>query len=227
MLLSFATNEGGMSMPGFSRSFLFTLFALAMWGNASAAMSVLSFGGETNGTVVDQAYGDRLAMTPNVVVSYGPGDQSIAHWDFGYGDLEGILYSLQNAALGVLEVTLSADPGYLVNLTGFDLGGWERLDWTIDLVEVRADGVPVFAESNASIEGTNGHSSFDFPTGIVGRDVLIRFDAGNLGSEQDNIGIDNIAFSQAPVPLPASVLLFGSALLGLAGHRRLVARRRN
>jgi len=212
------------------------------------------------GFQIDQTYGDRVASsptvsgtvtfsygvgsegyTPNVTVGYGPfsiftGGPSL--WRYNYGDLNRSLYQGSTAQpignnYNYLEITLVADPGYLVTLNGFDLGGWFEGNYTIDSVSVYDDYFNgffpadnrVFHDPSALILGAGpAHSSYEFNTPISGRVVTILIDANNLGDTSENIGIDNIRFGQAidpnPIPEPASLALLGLGTLGLAALRR-------
>lgn len=191
-----------------------------------------------NFTDVPQDYGDRISafsvtsgantyeyggaegLTPNIEISYGPALSDIALWDNNYGDLQRVIYP-DNDGVGLQEVTLTADPGYQVNLHGFDMGGWNRATRTIDLVEVEADAVSFFAVADPTIAGAGpGHTDFDFATPLMARTMTIRFDSTNLGTFSDNVGMDNIAFSQSEavvIPLPGAFSLLAIALAGLGG----------
>lgn len=175
-----------------------------------------------DGAAAVQAYGDRVVgveqdgfqygsggtspFTPNVTVSYGPGVQGARRWGLSYGDLEDILWKDEPASH--LEVVLEADSGSLVALHGFDLAGWPDVDYVINRVEVLdSDGQPVFSQDNVLIQGDfDGprHTSFDFAGGLVSEQLTIRFDSSNLGGTSDNIGIDNIEFSQLSTGIEGS-----------------------
>ncbi len=78
----------------------------------------------------------------------------------------------------------------------------------------------MFSSDNVLVEGNatgDQHTSFDFATPLTAPQLLITIDYSNLvGSQQDNIGIDNIRFGQNPpaeIPEPATWLLF---ICGLA-----------
>lgn len=171
-------------------------------------------------------YGSAEGPTPNIEVSYGPPVAAIDLWDNNYGDLNRVIFP-DNDGVGILEVTLTADPGYEVNLHGFDMGGWNRSDYTINLVEVVSGTTTLFSSPNAAVAGAGpSHTVFDFMTPLMAQTMTIRFDSANLGSLSDNIGMDNIAFSQveaAPHPIPAALPLFVTALIGvviLAARKR-------
>jgi len=151
----------------------------------------------------DFNYGDTDgAFTPNVMVSYGPG---AFEWDDDYGDLTDVIYSLDDGDSAGVDVTLTADAGFLVLLHSFDMGGWENTDYIINNLKVfkNDDVVPIFSQSEVPIEGDfvgDRHSTFIFDPPLEGQKLRITFDSNNLGSDRDNIGFDNIRFSQILEP---------------------------
>lgn len=166
--------------------------------------------------VVPQAYGDRVTttsqggyrygstggFTPNVTVGYGPVAAGVARWGEGYGDLRNVIYREEEGA-GILEVKLSADPGFNVGLRAFDLAGYQRNDQVINSVTVRdAAGKTLFARTQVKVEGDAvgpQHSTFAFPAPLTSSALVIRVDSRNLGSHSDNVAMDNICFSQSVV----------------------------
>jgi hypothetical protein len=206
-----------------------------------AQATVLTFvndagGGLGNFGALSQAYGDNVSaatqggfgygadfgFTPNITADYGTnGAGTATTWDTAYGDLLNVVYASQGAAF---ELTLTAEEGFFVQLHGFDLGGWSFTDYIINSVQVLdGGGAVLFGQSEVAIEGTNGHTDFDFGLPLSAAVLRIRFDATNLGGNSDNIGIDNVAFSQTTViPEPATAGVLAAALaLGLAvGARR-------
>lgn len=165
-------------------------------------------------------YGSAEGLTPNIEIGYGPELSDIALWDSNYGDLERIAYP-DNDGAGLLEITLTADPGYQVNLHGFDVAGWNRADYTIDLVEVEGDAGILFTATDSPIAGVGpSHTDVDFASPLMARTMTVRFDSTNLGSFSDNIGVDNITFSQSEavvIPVPGALSLLALALAGLSG----------
>jgi hypothetical protein len=156
-------------------------------------------------------------FTPNVAADYGPysiftGGPEL--WREGYGNLDGILYQgsrFGNPPVGsnynVLDIVLYADPGWDVELYGFDLGAFGG-DQIINAVTVY-DGVPfpfltptndIFEQTNVLVDGTN-RTSFDFSANPLQSHVIwLRINADNLGDGSENIGIDNIRFGQIANP---------------------------
>jgi hypothetical protein len=188
-----------------------------------------------NGNAVDQNYGDNVTSTPNGSFSYGTAggftpNVTTAYttganfWDTAYGDLTNVIY--QNQATGNFALTLTADSGYNVVLNSFDLAGWPNTDYTINSVSVNNGSSDVFSQSSVAIEGDSGHSSFNFGgTPLIASQLIISFDSSNLNTAADNIGIDNVRFSQqassAAVPFEFSPSLGLLLIGGLFGGKHL------
>lgn len=197
-----------------------------------------------DGTLLQEAvaipgqYGDRVTanvqaglvygeagegFTPHVVVDYQP-EGDIQLWRADYGDLQRVAFA-QTEGTGNMRITLTADDGFLVNLHGFDVGGWFRQDYVIDSIRVLAGEDVLFEALDVLIEGDGDgdlHSSFLFTPMLSAQSLSILVDSSNLLAESDNIGIDNIRFSEspAPVPLPGGLWLGASALAMLLRARR-------
>ena len=190
---------------------------------------------------IDSNYGHRVtaniqggfsyggtADTPNVVTNYSANTRG---WTSNYGDLSNVAYT--GAFDGILQLTLSADPGFEVNLHSFDLAGWSQADHIINSVQV-LDGVGqvLFSQSNVLVHGDlvgPRHTTFSFPP-LTAPALSIRFDASNLtvpfGAQV--IGLDNVRFSQVPEPSSVAIALTGAACtLTLLATRRLPRPRRN
>jgi hypothetical protein len=190
--------------------------------NNSAALPA-TYGDRVAATEQDDfRYGTAFGFTPNIVADYLGGPLT---WTTDYGDLLNVIY--QTSGQPFLELSLAADPGYLVELQSFDLGGWADTTYTINSVSV-LDGLDnvLFTQANATVlgDGGNQHSSFVFTTPLTAPTLRIRFDATNLASTgtDDNIGLDNVAFSQiAVIPEPSTyALLVGLACLAARALRR-------
>lgn len=210
------------------------LGALLGFGNASNA-TVLTFDidGLNAGNAVPQEYGDRVTSaiegdfsygtgggpTPNVVVEYaGSSVDDLSYWTTGYNDLENVIYYEPDGAAG-FTITFTADPGYMVSLSGFDVGNFGT-SVTLPSISISDGVMDLFAQADIVLPATSfTHTSFDFSP-FTASQLILQVDITGLGGNSDNIGLDNIEFSQVVVPVPAAVWMFGSALLGLMGIRR-------
>jgi hypothetical protein len=211
----------------------------------------------TDGAPVPQEYGDNVAgssqggytygeagegFTPNVTVNYGSGGGRFAItgaslWTMGYGDLTNVIYLSSTSP--VLAVRLAADPGYLVKLLGFDLGG---LGGDITVASISPyPGIGIGGVE--TVLGGSTHSDFDFDSqgGVLGQVIQIEIDLSNLDpGERHRVGMDNVRFGQTTcgelqsgggswiwigiggcaVPEPGILsLLFGGLASGVIGLR--------
>src|SRR5262249_24541896 len=142
-------------------------------------------------------YGLDGGPTPNVIVQHSTGGlPQLYTWDTQYGDLLNVVFAQEPR---VFDMLLQADPGFEITLTSFDMAAWPLLDYSIRSVTVLDGGANVlFSQSPCLIQGDpNGppHTHFDFGAGLRANAIRIMFDATNVDS--DDVGIDNITFSQS------------------------------
>ena len=246
------------------RLFLAPLVALgltfASGSRALATVLTFDFGGQ-NGDTVAFPYGNRVSSfgpgpyqygpdggpTPNITVIYTPvlklgGVAAPADLTRVFGDLNNVLYRDRNGGFttGILEITLAADPGFLVCLHRFDLaavfnavtGVGEDLP-ARSIQVLNGVGTPLYQldfdpanPPSTYIPGTQPltHRRFNWDLNPICADrLMIRLDLTQLvtagGSKVDRIGIDNIKFSQVPAP-GAGALLLGAAGLLVSRRRR-------
>ncbi len=200
-----------------------------------------------DGIPVHQGYGDRIdsmgdtgfryggtnGLTSHVTVSYGPAGAAPSLWSTGYGTLSSVLYK-GDESTPTLEVTLTADPGWIVVLNKFDLAAFAAdfaaLPVTVSQVAVLdGGGATLFSSTNQAVSGTTSTGiAFTAATAPRGESLTIRLDLTNLlsvpgGSRgghnaSDGIGIDNIRFSEEGGPLPIAE---GLAVATASGPARL------
>ncbi|MDX2266520.1 MAG: PEP-CTERM sorting domain-containing protein [Bryobacter sp.] len=250
---------------------LFTLCLLAVPGQATT-LTFDNCGGSTSAAVftgtlgcsggsVNPVYGDRVTganadagapgdrfytigsegATPNVTTSYS----NAFGWASGFGLLTNILYA--GGDLGILDITFTADPGYRVQVNGFQLGGFFAPEGGFQNVVVS-----LFEDINTTLYTdtftvTEQNTTVDTLTiqSSLGGSLTLRLDVRSLAwdpefftYDRESVGIDNITFSQsgtgptAPpqtgptnenseVPEPSTFVLMGSAaVLGVWLRRR-------
>jgi len=162
-------------------------------------------------------YGTAGGFTPNVVVEYNPASVTpFSLWQSGYGSLINALGHINFNVLG--SVVLRPDAGFLVTLSSFDVGGWsiDRPDSRIVVSDL--DGTALFDSGLVTVPGPTSNPStwaFTGPLSSANGLSIELFDYGTLG-------LDNVQFSQAPIPEPGTwaMLLGGLGLLSLAVRRR-------
>lgn len=203
------------------RNLLIAAAAVALSPGAASA-TVLTFdvsGGVSDFANIPQNYGDNVTgsplaghsygvgaegYTPNVTVSYGAPGEDPALWTTGYGDLTNIYF---NDADGdtTFTTTFTADPGYLVDLYGFDMAWYFNSNATIQGVTIRdlTSNTVLFSEGSFVLNGGNTHKSYDFNTPLSAGTLQLVVDLTGLGGVSDDVGLDNIRFGQTRVPTGA------------------------
>lgn len=180
----------------------------------------------TAATMGSFSYGTALGFTPNVTVQY-LGDNSLGttpeltSWNTGYSDLTNVVEYEPDGDTGY-RIILTAAAGFTVSLTSFDLGNFGTGVTLPSLQVLDAANTALLNLTNVAIPANSSpHLSFSGPwTSTV---LTIRVNTAGLGGNSDNIGLDNIIFSEAAasdVPEPASVLCVAAGLVALALRRR-------
>jgi hypothetical protein len=190
--------------------------------------------GISNFQPVNQAYGDNVTavamgafsygadhgFTPDITVSYG--DTNPALWTTGYGTLSNVLFEDQDFT-GVLNVNLLAAANYEVKLHSFDLAAFTTVFSTDPVItSVRifdAANVELFSVFSLSVSRAT-FTPFMFSTPLQASSLRIEVDARNLTNLNDDIAIDNIAFSQALAPEPSTSVTLLAGLILLVRRRK-------
>lgn len=212
------------------------VFAIAVLCGSLCQGSVLVFERSptqfANGEAIPQTYGDNITtspdgngfvygaaggITPNITATYFG---LATHWGPDYGDLSNVAYGAEAGGNGIFGITLTADPGYNVVLKEFFLAGWNHADYDINSVRILDGANNVLLNLSTHIEGdANGPQHTVYSPNIQGQVLTIEIDAANLGGNRDNIGIDNVQFSQV-TPEPTSIAIWSLSAVGLCLMRR-------
>ena len=163
------------------------------------------YGNRVTATIQDGfAYTLDGGATPNVVTSFGPtaGLVDLFTWSTSFGDLTHVLFAREPFQF---EMRLIADAGYTVSLNSFDMAGWPQLDFpSIASVSVE-DGLGnlLYSQSDVYIHGAIGgpqHTHFSL-SGVTAPELRLKYDSRTDGHgvtlDSDDVGIDNINFSQS------------------------------
>jgi len=216
-----------------TRLMLSGLFLLSALPAARAVVLTFDITGISNALNINQGYGDNVTattmgtfsygathgFTPNVTVAYGGTDPAL--WTTGYGTLTNILFEDQDST-GILTITLTAAAGYEVQLHGFDLAAFPVFgsDPTVDSLTITSGAGTLHSQASFTV-ALASFTAFSFGTPLQAQSLTIAIDARNLGALNDDIGLDNLAFSQVAIPEPSAwAALAGALALGGALWRR-------
>ena len=213
-------------------------FCAAMLVGSQAGATVLTFdiAGAANSSEMPQAYGDNVTattmggfsygaaggFTPNVAVSYASDVNGILNfWSTGYNDLFNVVENEADGQTGY-RIEFIAQAGFNVVLDSLNMGNWGSAITVPGLSVADGSGTVLFSATNIALPANSTPSSlfFDFG-GISANKLVLHVNTSGLGVNSDNVGLDNIQFSQSTaVPVPAAAWLFGSGLFALAGLAR-------
>jgi hypothetical protein len=209
-------------------------------GNPNAAIQ-----GTCNGGLVNQNYGDRATAesmngglflyindgegwTPNIVTAYGPDPNAVYGYSTGYRPLANVLWV--DRGVGILTMTLQADPGYRALLYNFELAIFSDETSSVTAKAIRVfdeNGTDLLNLPNYEITGAETFYFFIPAESGIGGSLSIQFDVTNLpvSATREYLAMDSIRFGQiadasASIPEPGSIALVCVGLAGLVAARR-------
>ena len=209
---------------------------LAMSGAANATVLTFDIIGNNTNVTLPQDYGDQVTsttmgsysygagggFTPNVNVTYsGASGNDLTRWTTGYSDIVNVIENEPDGAAGY-SITFTADPGFEVSLSSLDMGNFGPAITVPGLSITDGGGAVLYSVANIVLPANSDPSiAFSFPAAVQASTLNLYIDTNGLGGFSDNVGLDNIQFSQvSAVPVPAAAWLFGSGVLGLVGVAR-------
>ncbi len=180
----------------------------------------------SSGSIVNQSFGDSAEVDVTYATLNGGNNwgqfatvssNQVRYWDSAYSGDQAV-YSDGDGKK--FQVTLAATPGRKFTSMTFDFGAWPNLSRTID-----------YKAYDALWQQIGGANSF-FLTGAAGGGGLVSFALDTAAvvfqfGDDFNVGLNAISFETVgngdpnPVPIPAGIILAGTALAGLAGTGRM------
>ncbi|ARU40979.1 hypothetical protein CCB80_07410 [Armatimonadetes bacterium Uphvl-Ar1] len=205
---------------------ILTLGILGHGALSQATVLTFDITGNSNGNFLDQGYGDNVAAatvgnfgydisngtTPDVTVDYSRSDSgSLSWWSTGCSDLTNVIYN-ENDGDPLLRITFTASNNQNVVLNSFDIGNFGGAVTLPGLSLKDGNGLTLVQLIDVPIPSFSSPASTFIIGGFASQVLVLELDLTGLGGNSDNIGLDNISFSQEAVPEPATML--GLAAVG-------------
>ena len=180
-------------------------------GSAGAATILTGVVPTSTNSAVPVDHGSNASATPTIALNWAGNWDQYTNWD-GRGDA----YQIENASVASpVEIVLTPDPGYAVNLVSFDLDEWvgggnTTLNWTIygSTSDTLASGTwDDFSIANDPADAGGRSTIRPNLTGADGEPLTLSF-AQTRGSGT-YLAMDNLTFDQVllgPDTTPPTVL---------------------
>lgn len=201
---------------------------------AAATVTVLDFSGAAcvdgpdcaTGESIAQSYGDSAGVDVSYATYLSPAgdlsDVALRYWEFGCGDLTGVVWGGSDGTNFSSRITLKALPGYEIALLSFDIATFAGASAQSPVLIESLGGTSIFAGQVLTLFPTHNQlavNSAYFTDGI----------ALNWGPDGFNVGLDNITFdvrarpgTAVPEPATWAMLIVGFAAAGGMVRRRAV-----
>lgn len=173
----------------------------------------------SNANAAGAGYEEGAGWTPDVAVSMTTVtdlgvqfEPHILHWNTGYGDLTNVGFSASNGYFS--RIRFDASNGQQVSLNSFDLAGYFQNDLEAVRIRVMDGNGNVLWNRDGTIVSGTGASHSSYSPSVSGSSLILEF-----GSNW-NIGVDNINFTQQPVPEPATMTALAVGALALIRRKR-------
>jgi hypothetical protein len=198
-----------------------TFAAAVLFSTAAQAVvidySVLS--GLPNYGVVPSGIGSSASATLDYKTLNGFGNGSVStpyveFWNGGYSSDDAIFASYNG---GVLQVTLSAAPGLNISSLILNLGGYFNTNQTVEYRVYDGAYNLLLSDSAFDITGANGGTALALVLNTSTAIFQMGFD---WNSGINMLEYNTVNANPSAVPLPGALVLFGTALAGVAGISR-------
>jgi hypothetical protein len=168
-------------------------------------------------TMGNYSYGMGTGFTPDVNVDYGPHDLNL--WNDGYNDLHKVVENENDGENGY-DIIFTPNPIITMTIQSFDFGNWGGAV-TLPGISIRDQQGILWQQTNINVPASSATGHLTFTPNISSNQRLyLHVDTTGLGGNSDNMGMDNIAFSQTSVPEPATMSALAIGALALLRKRR-------
>ena len=180
-------------------------------GNAGAATTLTGVVPTATNSAVPADHGSNALATPTIALNWAGNWDQYTNWD-GRGDA----YQIENASVASpIEIVLTPDPGYAVNLVSFDLDEWvgggdTSLNWTISGGTSGTLASGTWDDFSIANDPTDAGGRSTIRPNVTGADrEALTLSFSQTSGSGTYLAMDNLTFDQvlpAPDTTPPTVL---------------------